>query len=62
MGAGGSIVDAFGESRWMGAVENTRRLVSRSCRLEGLLGRRGENGEARRRRDEMKRRNDESEC
>jgi len=25
MGAGGSIVDAFGESRWMGAVENTRR-------------------------------------
>ena len=28
MGAGGSIVDAFGESRWMGAVENTRRSVT----------------------------------
>ncbi|KAL7418198.1 phosphatase 2C-like domain-containing protein [Mrakia frigida] len=26
MGAGGSVVDAFGESRWMGAVENTRSM------------------------------------
>lgn len=25
MGGGGLVLDSFGESRWMGAVENTRR-------------------------------------
>lgn len=27
MGAGRLVADSFGESRWMGAIENTRGLV-----------------------------------